>query len=417
VSLLPGCSGGGGESSATVGSTNATDSSAAPRRNVDGRLRIGVWLPTSGPAAALGTSLVTAIDLAVREINEAGGVNEQFVEVAVRDEGSDPATAFQALRALLDDDQVDVIVGPASSRVALGALKTLAEARVVTCSPTSAALDLDDRRDEGYFVRTIGSEAFEAVALTRAMIDTGLQSFAVLYPEDDYGQAYATEMQRAFRRLREDIRLVSYDATQSQFNGPVSEALAEGVEAVAVVGTGAVGARVLAALATNDATPRGMPTFVTSGLRTADLSMLIDPLQPAAAAGIKGVSPLAHPADESFEEAMAMASPGARTAYAAYAYDCVNLLALAAQAARSDDAEQIQPEITAVSSGGSSCRRFGPCAELLAEGRSIDLDGASGDLDLQDDGDVGVAYYDVFEYDEQGIDVSTEVVTVRVEIA
>lgn len=389
----------------------------APRRNVDGRLRIGVWLPTSGPAAALGSSLVAAIDLAVREINEAGGVNGEFLEVASRDEGGDPATAFQALGELLDDEQVDVIVGPASSRVALGALRTLAEARVVTCSPTSAALDLDDRRDDGYFVRTIGSEAFEAVALTRAMVNTGLQSFAVLYPEDDYGRAYAAEMQRAFRRLREDIRLVSYDATQAQFNGPVSEALAEGVEAVAVVGTGATGARVLAALATNDAPPDEVPTFVTSGLRTGDLSMLIDPVEPTAATGIKGVSPLAHPADESFDEAIAMASPGARTAYAAYAYDCVNLLALAAQAAQSDDAEQIQPEITAVSSGGSTCRRFAPCADLLAEGRSINLDGASGDLDLQDDGDVGVAYYDLFEYDERGVDVSKDVITVRVEIA
>jgi branched-chain amino acid transport system substrate-binding protein len=211
--------------------------------------------------------------------------------------------------------------------------------------------------------------------------------------------------------------LESYDPTLPQFNGPVSEVLAEGVEAVAVVGNRDVGPRVLAALATNGAPPQEVPTFVTSGLRTDDLGMLIDPSQPTAASGIRGVSPLAHPADQSFEDAIATASPGARTAYAAYAYDCVNLLALAAQAAESDDAEEIQPEITAVSTGGSSCRRFALCAELLAQGRSINLDGASGDLDLQDDGDVGVAYYDVFEYDEQGVDVSTEVITVRDEIA
>ena len=120
---------------------------------------------------------------------------------------------------------MDVIVGPASSRVALSALDTLAEARVVTCSPTSTALDLDARRDGGYFVRTIGSEAFEAAALTEAMIETGRQTFAVLYPEDDYGLAYATEMQRAFRRRREDVELVPYDPTLPQFNGPVTEAL------------------------------------------------------------------------------------------------------------------------------------------------------------------------------------------------
>ena len=112
MSLLAGCSGGDGTPAATVASTVATDSSTPPRRNVDGRLRIGVWLPMSGPAATLGTPLMTAVNLAVAEINDAGGVNGQMVELAERDEGSDPATAFQSLRELLDEEQVDVIVGP-----------------------------------------------------------------------------------------------------------------------------------------------------------------------------------------------------------------------------------------------------------------------------------------------------------------
>jgi branched-chain amino acid transport system substrate-binding protein len=355
--------------------------------------------------------------MAVRQINEAGGVNGESVDLAVRDEGSDPATAFQALRELLDEEQVDVIVGPASSRVALGALETLAEAQVITCSPTSTALDLDARRDDGYFVRTIGSEAFEAAALARAMIATGSHGFAVLYPTDDYGSAYATEMQRAFRRVREDVHLVPYDPTLPQFNGPVTEALSGGTEVVAVVGTGAIGARVLAALTANDATPDRISTFVSSGLRIDELGMLIDPGRPTASRGIQGVSPLARPTDNSFAQAFTVASPGAPMAYAAYAYDCVNLLALAAEAAGSDDPEELQAAITTVSTGGSTCRRFSSCSELLADGLSIDLYGASGDLELQDDGDVGVASYDLFVYDEDGRDQSVDTITVRVDIA
>jgi branched-chain amino acid transport system substrate-binding protein len=417
MSLLSGCSGGGGATEGSVASTVANDSSAAPRRNVNGRLTIGVWLPTSGPAAALGTPLMTAIQIAVREINEAGGVNGEFIELAARDEGSDASSAFQALRELLDDEQVDVIVGPASSRVALGALDTLAEARVVTCSPTATARDLDARRDDGYFVRTIGSEAFEAAALTRAMLKTGRHNFAVLYPNDEYGQEYASEMGRMFRSVREEVLLVSYDPTQEQFNGPVTEALAGGdTEVVAVVGAGTDGAEVLASLAANDATPDEIPTFVSSGLRVDDLSLLVDD-PPLSTAGIGGVSPMAPPADNSFTETFTRTAPGARMAYAAYAYDCVNLLALAAEAAGTDEPEKLRAEITAVSAGGSTCRRFSSCAELLADGRSIDLEGASGDLELQDDGDVGVAVYDYFEYDAEGRDVSIETITARADIA
>ena len=107
---------------------------------------MGAWLPSSGIGATLGTPLLAAVELAVREINGAGGINGELLDVAIADEGSDPATAYQALTELLEQDQVDVIVGPASSRVALGALDVLAEARVVTCSPTSAAYDLSERR-------------------------------------------------------------------------------------------------------------------------------------------------------------------------------------------------------------------------------------------------------------------------------
>ena len=120
---------------------------------------------------------------------------------------------------------------------------------------------------------------------------------------------------------------------------------------------------------------------------------------------------------ERANQAFTVAAPGALMSYAAYAYDCVNLLALAAQAAGTDEPDEIQAEITAVSSGGSTCRRFSSCAELLADGRSINLEGASGDLELQDDGDVGVALYDQFEYDGEGRDVSIGTIAVRPDVA
>ena len=176
----------------TTSALPSEDTSPIVRRNVDGALRIGVWLPTSGPAAALGSPLAAGVELAVQEINEAGGVNGRMVQVANRDEGGDPATAYQALRELLEQEQVDVIVGPSSSRVALGAIDTLAAAHVVDCSPTASARDLGERRDNGFFFRTIGSDALEAVALTKAMIATGRTAFVVLYPDDDYGRLSPT---------------------------------------------------------------------------------------------------------------------------------------------------------------------------------------------------------------------------------
>ena len=200
------CSGGGGGQRA--------DDVRAPERRTPARpcgatstarSAIGVWLPTSGPAAALGSPLAAGVELAVQEINEAGGVNGRMVQVANRDEGGDPATAYQALRRAAGAGaggrhrRAGVVPGGA------GAIDTLAAAHVVDCSPTATAIDLGGRRDNGYFVRTIGSDALEAVALTKAMIATGRTAFVVLYPDDDYGLAFANEVQRSFRRLRESV--------------------------------------------------------------------------------------------------------------------------------------------------------------------------------------------------------------------
>jgi len=413
--VLASCAGGrGGTGSASVPvpTTGVSDSSVPNRHDADGVLRLGVWLPMSGPAAALGTPLAAAVSMAVKQINADGGVNGRPVTVVSRDEGGDESTAYDSLNELLANDQVDGIIGPASSRIALGALDVIAQAKVVSCSPATSALELDDRRDDGYFVRTIGSDALEAVALGDAMFSTGDSSFAVLYPDDDYGRAYVDRVKAFFSRIRVDVRAVPYDPTQTEFNGPAQTALGGGTQVVAVIGSEPVGARVLRALADNGAPPDRVPTFVSDGLRGQDLGRLIDPARPMASAGIQGVSPRADPKDSSFARAFARTMPGTPLAYVAYAYDCVNLIALAAQAAGSDDPEKIRSKLADVSNGGSPCQGFEACKTQLTAGRNIDLDGASGNLDLLDSGDVSQADYEQFVFDNNGNDMPVRTITV-----
>ena len=255
--------------------------------------------------------------------------------------------------------------------MALGAVDTLAAAHVVDCSPTTSAIDLSGRRDNGFFVRTIGSEALEAVALTKAMIATGRTAFVVLYPDDDYGLAFANQVQRSFRRLRESVKLVHYNPTAEHFNAPAEQALADEVGAIGVVGTGQTGANVLAALEQNGVNPLRTSVFVTDGLRRDDLGTMIDP---APARGLRrhpgrvadgGPGPLV------LRGPFAVSSPGTPVGYAGYAYDCVNLMALAAVAAGSDDGDAIKAQLAAVSSGGSRARASRPApASSAAAGTS-----------------------------------------------
>ena len=130
-----------------------------PERVDDGVLRVGVLLPETGPGASLGTGLAQAVVAARDAINGAGGVLGQHVEIVEGfDEGEGPATARDAVADLIDED-VDAVIGPASSTVALATLGDLMRAGILTCSPTATALALDDFPDRALFVRTAPSDS------------------------------------------------------------------------------------------------------------------------------------------------------------------------------------------------------------------------------------------------------------------
>ena len=59
-------------------------------------------------------------------------------------------------------------------------------------------------------------------------------------------------------------------------------------------------------------------------------------------------------------------------------------------------------EIGNVTNGGEKCSLFEDCLGLLAEGKDIDYDGASGPLDFGPSNEPGIGTYDVFVYDVEG---------------
>ena len=102
----------------------------------------GSCCPKSGEGATIGQPLIDAAVAAVEQINAAGGVLGRPVELETDfDEGNNAATASEAISGLLERD-VDAVIGPASSTVALATLDELED--VLTCSPTATAIALDD---------------------------------------------------------------------------------------------------------------------------------------------------------------------------------------------------------------------------------------------------------------------------------
>jgi branched-chain amino acid transport system substrate-binding protein len=383
----------------------ATTTSQVPRGNLDGQLVVGVLLPQSGNGLGqlLGTSMMFAIDMAILEINAAGGVNGKPVVRFVADEGADQETAAKGLDELLTKDRVDAIIGPASSKVALALMDKIVDEKVVICSPTATATALSNYPDDGYFFRTIASDALQGKALGEVIAETGRRSTAIITSDDEYGRDLSQQLASTLQA--EDTTVTStttYDATASDFDDVVDAALAGHPASVAVIGLPDPGGRIIAALEAAGTSPRSI--FVTDGMRQPNLFDQVQQGHPESVAGIQGVSPSANPQPSWFDDAFHTYAPNAQSLYAAYAYDCTNLIALAAQTAGTDDATKFVSEMVPTSRNGVSCRNFTDCAPVVADGRNVDLNGASGRIEMLENGDASIGTYEVFVFGPDGKD-------------
>lgn len=386
-----------------------TPPSTVARGNRDGELRLGALLPLEGERATMGVSMVSGVEMAVRDINAAGGVGGRPVVVVGADEGDGGEAATVALDSLLVGERVDAVIGPATSRAALAVRDQLRRAEAPSCSPAATAAALTEDVDGAWFARTIGSDVLEGIAVGQVIADAGRRSVAVLAPDDDYGSAMSETIRTELVRRDATVASVRYRADALDLSGPVADALAGSPDAIAVVGLPDAGGRLLAALGragvTAGAGEGQTLVVVTDGLRVPNLSEKVEPSRPSAAAGVWGVAPATIPAAEGagFASALDAFAPAVAPDYAAYAYDCTVLLALAASAAGGEgQADALPLALVAVSGGGERCEDFAACAAALAEGRDIDYVGVAGQIDLTSSGDADRGVYDVFEFTDDG---------------
>ena len=369
----------------------------------DGQLVIGALLPLTD--TLLGEPMAAAVETAVDRINAAGGVLDQRVRLVVTDEGSSTATATASIQTLLDSD-VDAIIGPASSLVALSTLDELVAAGKVVCSPTASALALDDFPDNDLFFRTVPSDSLQARAIGAAADQTGAQRVTIVYVDDSYGRPFANAVEASL--ANEAIAVVGRIAFAADDDDLSDEAalLADSdTQVLVLLASGEDGTRFLEALDDDDTS--GLSTIVVNdALRNPAAPQRIQGLDNELREKIVGLAPQADSGDVDAP----FDPPGL---FAANAFDCANLIALAAVRADSDASRDIARQIAQVSVSGSACTTFATCVDTIESGLQIDYNGPSGVTDLLvRTGDPSRSVFDQFVFDETGRDVLQRTVVV-----
>ncbi len=111
-------------------STSTAVTSGASSSAAGSEIVIGTILDTSAGMAAAGKATVWGVDYAVKEINDAGGINGRKLRVIHYDVKGDPNEAITAYNRLVDQDKVTAIVGPGLSNIGI-ALAPIAEEKKV----------------------------------------------------------------------------------------------------------------------------------------------------------------------------------------------------------------------------------------------------------------------------------------------
>ncbi|MGC4173905.1 ABC transporter substrate-binding protein [Demequina sp.] len=382
-----------------------TSGSPAPGGDGDGSaLTIGTLLPQTGSLAFLGPPEIAGVDLAIKDINEAGGVNGQDVSVVHTDssDADNPTVASTSVDKLISDG-VGAIIGAASSTVSLNVVDTIAAASIVQISPANTSTALSGYSP--FYFRVAPPDTIQGNVMGKLLLADGKKNISILVFNDDYGTSLRDVVQETVEPEGATITYgkagQEFDPKETDFDTIVANALEGNPDALLIIAfdqTKGIVPKVIEA---------GYPAtniYMVDG-NTADYSKDFDP---GVLEGAKGTIPGAFPAED-FQERLNSVAPEPLTsfAYGPESYDSAILVALAAQKAGATDGASIQANMAAVSgaTGGEECSTYADCLALLNEGKEIAYKTIAGSGAFNDDNDPSSAFIGIYTFDGNNVPV------------
>ncbi len=222
-----------------AGALTALATSAALAQDCD--VTVGVVLELTGPAGAYGQAGAKSIEMAFRDLNEAGGVLGCKLVTDTRDSQSQGNVAVDQATQLVNIKQVPVVIGGIISSVSVPVLTSVtAPAGVVQVSPASSSPTLTqlgrDGKTGGYFFRTITSDALQGVAAAKYARDSGLDNLALIHVNNDFGVNLMREFSTAFEAMGGTIKSTTpYNENQPNYASEVTAALQGAPEALYLI--------------------------------------------------------------------------------------------------------------------------------------------------------------------------------------
>ena len=148
-------------------------------------LKLGHITVRSGPLKGPGEPSIAAVEMAVDEINAAGGVNGKMIELVQFDSASDPKQASLGARTLARDEGVLAIIGPFSTGEAAVAFNVAERETSVMMSNASSAPGLTDGKEWAWRITEDEGKQFTRLLKTLESMDVPRASAEIVYVSDE----------------------------------------------------------------------------------------------------------------------------------------------------------------------------------------------------------------------------------------
>ncbi len=380
---------------------------------LDEPLKLGTMLPITGSLQAFGDHMQKAAQLAVKQINAAGGVNGMPVELVLGDTKTSPTEAATGFTNLVNQG-VAGVAGAASSGVTGAILPLAIDNEIFLFTPASTSPALTESDNQGWFGRVPPSDALQGKVLAAMVAEDGCQTVAVMAVQNAYGQGLGQVFKQSFEsRGGTVVETIMFEEKGATYASQVTQAGKQSPDAIVFIGYPEEGGQIV-----KEAFQKGLMSksvfFFSEGVKDGAFVEQVgkDSAGNFVLTGLGGTAPDAAQtaATQAFKDAF-MAEYGAEPKlFSAETYDAIMAMALTAAYAGDHSGTAIRDNLhTVYNAPGTRVSAADLPAAFLAAHAKQDVNyvGASNDFDLDPKGDPSTGVYSYWRVADDGSIMST----------
>ena len=206
-------------------------------------IKIGVLEGLSGSFAIQGPKVVAGYQLAVRMVNEAGGLLGRSVELIVRDDRANPEVGARLARSLYYDQGLDFVFAGDISPVSIAVSQVAREAKKIFLVHSAQAAEITEKNGHRYVFRPLGNIHSQAgpVALRMAKDSRDFKTFAIVANDTAWGRDFTVDFKRFLNRYKPQASIMKESWPkygEMDYNPYITELIALKPDAVVCVQTG-----------------------------------------------------------------------------------------------------------------------------------------------------------------------------------